>query len=62
MSAEADGSAAASVAKASGNTLDVTIHRFAPTSARHVRLSITAPQSAPSNPAARIYELEVYPR
>lgn len=50
------------VAKVTGNTLGVTIHRFAPVRATRVRLDITNPQTDPQYIAARIYELELYPR
>jgi hypothetical protein len=45
-----------------GNTRDVTIHRFAARHARRIRLTITAPQSATDAVAARIYELEAFAR
>ena len=62
VSDEADGGAPATVAAVTGNTNDVTIHRFTPVSARHVRLDITEAQTQPTVVAARIYELEVYGR
>ncbi len=57
-----DGAATSKVATVTGNTHDVTIHRFVPATARHVHLDITAPQTDPSTVAARIDELEVYAR
>jgi predicted alpha-1,6-mannanase (GH76 family) len=54
--------ASTTVASVTGNTLGVTIHRFAPAMARKVRLAITAPQTDPATVAARIYELEAYAR
>jgi hypothetical protein len=50
------------VATVKGNTRSVTIHRFAQVATRHVRMDITAPQTDPQFPAARIYEVEVYAR
>jgi hypothetical protein len=57
-----DAGAASKVATVSGNTLGVTIHRFAPATARRVRLDITSPQTDPTTVAARLYEMEVYAR
>jgi predicted alpha-1,6-mannanase (GH76 family) len=58
-----DGTGATStVAKVTGNTQGVTIHRFNPAAARKVRLDITSAQTDPMTVAARIYELEVFPR
>ncbi|HEX6835607.1 MAG TPA: glycoside hydrolase family 76 protein [Polyangia bacterium] len=54
--------AASTVAKVSGNTQGVTIHRFAPAAARKVRLDISSAQTDPMTVAARIYELEVFAR
>jgi hypothetical protein len=54
----ADGAAPVTAAKVSGNTRGVTIHRFAATTARRIRLEITAPQTATTVVAARIDELE----
>jgi predicted alpha-1,6-mannanase (GH76 family) len=62
VSDQADGGAPATVASVTDNTNDVTIHRFAPVNARHVRLDITDAQTQPTVVAARIYELEVYAR
>jgi hypothetical protein len=42
-----------------GNTANVTSHPITTTSARYVRLNVTAPTQTTDN-AARIYELEVY--
>ena len=53
---------AAAVTTITGNTHAVTIHRFAPAMAQRIRLHITAPQTATTVVAARIYELEVYAR
>jgi predicted alpha-1,6-mannanase (GH76 family) len=57
-----DGSAWSTVATVTGNTLPVTIHRFAAAQARHARLTITSPQTDPATVAARIYEVEAYAR
>jgi hypothetical protein len=57
-----DGAPASTVATVTGNTRGVTIHRFVPAQAHKVHLDITAAQTDPSTVAARIYELEVYPR
>ena len=48
-----------SVATIAGNTDAVTTHTFAPTAARYVRLNISTPTQN-GDPAARIYEVEVY--
>ena len=42
-----------------GNTANETSHPLAATPARYVRLQVTTP-TADGNPAARIYEVEVY--
>ncbi|WP_443677203.1 family 16 glycoside hydrolase [Micromonospora phytophila] len=42
-----------------GNTASTTTHDITAVAARHVRLNITAPTST-TDPAARIYEFEVY--
>ncbi len=57
-----DGTTWSRVATVKGNTRPVTIHRFAPAQAQHVRLAITGPQSDPATVAARIYEVEAYAR
>jgi predicted alpha-1,6-mannanase (GH76 family) len=62
LSASADGKTFAPVATVTGNTRSVTIHRFAPVSARYLRMDITAPQTDPQYPAARVYEIEAYER
>ena len=54
-----DGTTWTSVATVAGNTDAVTTHTFAPTAARYVRLNITTPTQN-GDPAARIYEVEVY--
>ena len=59
---DGQGGGLTAVAKVTGNTLGVTIHRFAPVRATRVRLDITNPQTDPAYIAARIYELELYPR
>ncbi len=55
----ADASTWTTVATVTGNTDPVTTHQFTATAARYVKLNITTPTSS-SDPAARIYELEVY--
>ena len=62
LAASADAASWATVATVKGNTRSASIHRFAPVSARYLRLAITAPQTDPQYPAARIYELEAYAR
>ncbi len=62
VSPDPEGGAPTTVATVTGNTLDVTIHRFPAVEARHVRIDITNPQTNPMYLAARIYELEVYAR
>ena len=47
------------VSTVTGNTASVTVHPITPTSARYVRMNITAPTQTTDN-AARIYEFEVY--
>jgi RHS repeat-associated protein len=47
------------VATVSANTDPVTTHQFAATTARYIKLNITTPTQN-GDPAARIYELEVY--
>ncbi len=62
LSASADGKSFAPVATVKGNTRGVTIHRFAPLTARYLRMDISAPQTDPQYPAARVYEIEAYER
>ncbi|HEY8086713.1 MAG TPA: glycoside hydrolase family 76 protein [Polyangiaceae bacterium] len=62
LSASDDDKTWTPLASVTGNTRDVTIHRFASTQARYVRMGITAPQTDPKTVAARIDELEVYGR
>jgi hypothetical protein len=62
LSASADGKTYASVATVKGNTRAVTIHRFTPVSAQYLRMDITAPQTDPQYPAARVYEIAAYER
>ncbi|HEX8796050.1 MAG TPA: glycoside hydrolase family 76 protein [Polyangiaceae bacterium] len=62
LSASTDGKTYAPVATVKGNTRSVTIHRFAPVSAQYLRMDITAPQTDPQYPAARVYEIEAYER
>jgi hypothetical protein len=54
-----DGLAYNTVANVTGNDASVTTHDFAAVSARYVRLNVTTPAQN-ADPAARIYELEVY--
>jgi hypothetical protein len=54
-----DGLNYVTVANVVGNDASVTTHTFASTSARYVRLNVTTPTQN-GDPAARIYELEVY--
>jgi predicted alpha-1,6-mannanase (GH76 family) len=62
VSPDEDGGPAMTVAAVTGNTNDVTIHRFAPTQASRVVMDISSPQTTTANPAARVYDLEVYAR
>jgi hypothetical protein len=62
LALSADSGMSTTVATVTGNTFGVTIHRFAPITARKVRLAITAPQTDPATVAARLYELEAYAR
>jgi predicted alpha-1,2-mannosidase len=54
-----NGTSWTTMATVTGNTASVTNHPITTTSARYVRLNITAPTQTTDN-AARIYELEVY--
>jgi hypothetical protein len=54
-----DNAAWTTVVTVTGSAANVTTHPIATRSARYVRLNITAPTQN-TNPAARIYELEVY--
>ncbi|SDZ42312.1 F5/8 type C domain-containing protein [Micromonospora pattaloongensis] len=54
-----DGTTWSTRATVTGNTASTTTHTIAAVAARHVRLNITAPTST-TDPAARIYEFEVY--
>jgi hypothetical protein len=56
-----DGLAFDTVADVTGNQASITSHGFAPRGARYVRLVVTVPTQT-DDPAARIYELEVYAR
>ncbi|WP_405578679.1 GH92 family glycosyl hydrolase [Streptomyces sp. NBC_01190] len=58
LSVSADGSTWSTVAQVRGNTADSTTNQVA-TSGRYVRLSVITPTQN-TDPAARIYELEVY--
>jgi predicted alpha-1,6-mannanase (GH76 family) len=62
LSASVDGKTYAPVATVNGNTRGVTIYRFAPASVQYLRMDITAPQTDPQYPAARVYEIEAYER
>ena len=62
LSTSTDGKTFAPVATVTGNARSVTIHRFAPVTARYLRMDITAPQTDPQYPAARVYEIEAYER
>ncbi len=55
----ADGTNFTTVVMVAGNTADVSTHNITATSARFVRLNITTPTQN-GDPAARIYEFEVY--
>jgi predicted alpha-1,6-mannanase (GH76 family) len=55
-----DGAAFTRVVTVTDNTADVTTHLIPARQARHVRLHISNPQTAPDFVAARIYELEVF--
>jgi hypothetical protein len=54
-----DGSAWTTVATVAANTVGVTAHPFGTTQARYVRLTVATPTQI-ADPAARIYEFEVY--
>ncbi|MEV7327765.1 ricin-type beta-trefoil lectin domain protein [Micromonospora sp. NPDC093244] len=54
-----DGTTWTTRATVTGNTASTTTHDVVAAGTRHVRLAITAPTST-TDPAARIYELEVY--
>ncbi|HEX3695127.1 MAG TPA: discoidin domain-containing protein [Polyangia bacterium] len=54
-----DGTTFSTVVTVTGNAADVTTHSIASTNARFVRLNIVTPTQN-GDPAARIYELEVY--
>jgi hypothetical protein len=58
LEVSSDGVTWATVAQVAGNTADVTSHDVA-TVGRYVRLNVITPTSD-GNPAARIYEVEVY--
>ncbi|MCO1594739.1 ricin-type beta-trefoil lectin domain protein [Micromonospora sp. RHAY321] len=59
VASSADGTTWTTRATVTGNTASTTTHNVTAPGTRHVRLAITAPTST-SDPAARIYELEVY--
>ena len=54
-----DGNSFSTVVTVTGNTADVTTHNIGTATARFVRLNIVTPTQN-GDPAARIYELEVY--
>jgi hypothetical protein len=54
-----DGTTWTTVASARGNTADVSTHPITARSARYVRLNVLVP-TQDTDPAARVYELEVY--
>ena len=59
LQVSASGSAWTPVVSVSANSASVTSHDISPVNARYVRLDITTPTQN-GDPAARIYELEVY--
>ena len=59
LQVSSNGTTWTTVATVTGNTASVTNHPIATTTARYVRLNITAPTQTTDN-AARIYEVEVY--
>lgn len=59
ISLSTDGAAFTQVAAVTNNVASVSVHGFAPTAARYVRLDILQPTQN-GDAAARIYELEVY--
>ncbi|GAA3767391.1 family 16 glycoside hydrolase [Micromonospora maritima] len=59
IATSADGANWTTRATVTGNTASTTTHDVAAVAARYVRLSVTAPTST-TDPAARIYEFEVY--
>ncbi|MFC4017748.1 ricin-type beta-trefoil lectin domain protein [Micromonospora sp. GCM10011542] len=59
LASSADGTTWTNRATVTGNTASTTTHDVTAPGTRHVRLAITAPTST-TDPAARIYELEVY--
>jgi len=54
-----DGATFTNVAQVTGNLDSVTTHDFAARAARYVKLTVTTPSQG-TDPAARIYEVEVY--
>ncbi|HVK21823.1 MAG TPA: discoidin domain-containing protein [Actinokineospora sp.] len=54
-----DGATWSTPVSVANNTAGVTTHPIAATSARYARLNVTAPTQG-TDPAARIYEFEVY--
>ena len=54
-----DGQKFTTVANVTDNTKDVTTHAIAPVTARYVQLEVITP-AQDGDPAARIYEVEVY--
>jgi len=59
LQVSSNGTSWTTVVTVTGNTASVTTHPIATTTARYVRLNITAPTST-GDTAARIYEVEVY--
>ena len=59
LQVSSNGTTWTTVATVTGNTASVTNHPITTTTARYVRLNITAPTQTTDN-AARIYEVEVY--
>lgn len=59
LQVSSNGTSWTTMATVTGNTASVTNHPITTTSARYVRLNITAPTQTTDN-AARIYEVEVY--
>ncbi len=62
LSTSTDGTTWTPVAKTTNNTRPVTISSFAGAHASKLRLDIQSPQTDPSTVAARIDEIELYPR
>ena len=54
-----DGKTFTTVVTVTDNTADVSTHKFAPVTARYVQLEVLVP-TQDGDPAARIYEFEVY--